>query len=406
MQTETRYRWYILLLSAATSMLTVAIPSMCLSVLFEEISIELHLDLVQVGLIWGIAALPGIATVLLGGVIGDRFGPRRILIVGCVLVGVAGALRGLAHDFVGLLVLAFVFGTLSPMIQSNVLKTVGLWFRRAQLGIATGVISMAMALGFMISALLSASVLSPLLGGWRQVLFLYGGLGALLAVPWYFSKPIPRALTTATMTAPTASMRDSLSHVVRLRDIWLLGLLVLGFNGCVQGALGYLPLYLRGQGWTAPNADGASSLFHLISLIFVLPIAIGTVQLGARRAVLLTLGCTMALGIATLSVANGGFVFAALALAGMTRDGFMAVFLTTIIDVEGVGTQYIGTANGVVMACSMIGNLISPPIGNSLSKIAPGVPFLFWAGLALVGLYGLRAVRARQPLTPAPEVAR
>ena len=61
------YRWYILTLSALTNALIVAAPGMALSVLFQEISADLELTLVQVGMVWGIAALPGIATGLLGG---------------------------------------------------------------------------------------------------------------------------------------------------------------------------------------------------------------------------------------------------------------------------------------------------------------------------------------------------
>ena len=86
----TSYRWTILILAALTNMLVVAAPTMCLPVLFKEISTDLHLDLVQVGLVWGIGSLPGIAATLAGGAIGDRFGPRRILILACLLAGARG----------------------------------------------------------------------------------------------------------------------------------------------------------------------------------------------------------------------------------------------------------------------------------------------------------------------------
>jgi MFS family permease len=60
---------------------------MAMPVLFDEIAADLHLSLVQVGLVWGIGALPGIVAGLLGGAIGDRFGPKRVLILGCMLSG-------------------------------------------------------------------------------------------------------------------------------------------------------------------------------------------------------------------------------------------------------------------------------------------------------------------------------
>ena len=66
---ETNNRWYVLALAALTSTLAVAMPNMCLPVLFEEIADDLGLSLVQIGLVWGVGALAGIPTGLAGGAI-------------------------------------------------------------------------------------------------------------------------------------------------------------------------------------------------------------------------------------------------------------------------------------------------------------------------------------------------
>src|SRR5512142_1821080 len=113
-------------------------PGMFMSVLFPEITADLRLSLVQVGLIWGIGSLPGIVTVLLGGAIGDRFGPKRVLLFSCLMVGLTGALRGLAGDFISLLAAMFVFGVFAPFISMNTLKCCGMWFPRSKLGLASG----------------------------------------------------------------------------------------------------------------------------------------------------------------------------------------------------------------------------------------------------------------------------
>ncbi|RPI97341.1 MAG: hypothetical protein EHM39_09650, partial [Chloroflexi bacterium] len=110
MTTQSNYRWLILILAALTMALTVAVPGMCMSVLFAEISDDLGLSRTQVGVIWGIGALPGILIALVGGSIGDRFGPTRVLIAACLLSGAAGALRGLSTNFITLIVTGFVFG--------------------------------------------------------------------------------------------------------------------------------------------------------------------------------------------------------------------------------------------------------------------------------------------------------
>jgi MFS family permease len=382
-------RWGVLALATLTNTLVVAAPGMVMPVLFAEISADLNLNLVQLGAVWGISSLPMIVTSLAGGAVGDRFGPRRVLVAACLLAGVTGALRGLSGGFTALAVTMFLFGAVSPMITMNNLKACGMWFPREQLGLASGFLSLGMALGFLLGSLLGATVLSPWLGGWRAVLFFFGAVSLGLALPWLFiPDPQPHPDVAATPQG-SFSLREGVAHVARLRPIWLFGLTIFGVSGCLQGALGYLPLYLRGQGWPPASADGALAAFHTVSMAFVLPIALGSDRLGERRWVLVGAGLMMTAGVALLSVAQGGWVWLAVCLAGIVRDGFMAVFLTSVIETRGVGLAYAGTATGMVMVFSGLGNLVAPPIGNSLAAVAPGLPFVFWAGLMALGVASL-----------------
>jgi MFS family permease len=389
---EPTYRWYILILATLTNTLVAAVPSMCMPVLFKEISIDLNLSLVQVGLVWGISSLPGIVTVLLGGAIGDRFGTRPILITSCVLVGLTGALRGFANNFYTLTAAMFFLGLFSPAVTMNNFKTCGLWFSRQQMGLASGVLSMGMALGFLIGSMFSATVLSPWLGGWRQVLFLYGAISMLLCIPWFFIRPAPGA----TFEKSRNSLPENIIRIARIRNIWLYGLTILGISGCIQGTLGYLPLYLRGEGWLPAYADGAASAFHLLSMLFVIPIAVLSDRLGTRKKVLLGAVVMISVGVSLLSVVSSAGVWIAVCMAGMVRDGFMAVFMTAIIETQGVGPAYAGTATGMVMVFSGIGNLLAPPVGNSLAGITPGLPFVFWAALTGLGFLGLLAASEKR----------
>lgn len=70
------YRWYLLTLAALTHTFAVAMPMMSLPVLFKEISEDLNLSLVQVGMLWGMIPLAGLFVVLIGGLLGDRFGGK------------------------------------------------------------------------------------------------------------------------------------------------------------------------------------------------------------------------------------------------------------------------------------------------------------------------------------------
>jgi len=387
------YKWYILALAALTHMLVVAIPAMSLPVLFDEIAGDLSLNIVQIGVVWGLGSLTGIVMSLLGGIIGDRIGAKRTLIYACVLTGLTGALRGFAPSYPMLAATVVVAGLFPLMVPTNVHKTCGVWFTGKRLGLANAVVSAGMASGFMLGSLLGASFFSPLLGGWRNLLFVYGGVALLVALVWATTADGPEGRRAPKRTTPHRPLRESLAHVAGVRNVWLLGLAMLGVGSCIQGGLGYLPLYLRGLGWQATTADSALATFHAASLLFTIPIALLSDRLGSRRQVLMVATVMIATGFGLLSIADGLLVWGAVILAGVVRDGFMAIFMTLIIEIKEVGTTYAGTAVGLIVSISQIGSVLSPPAGNSLAVYGSGLPYLFWAGMALLGLVGFALIR-------------
>lgn len=388
---NTPYRWVVLALAFCTSSLVVAVPAMAVPVLSREIANDLHMDLVQVGLLTTTTALMSIALSLAAGAIGDRFGARNTLAVACILAGATGAARGLTGSFESLIAATFVFGVFTPVISINISKTCAIWFAARERGTANGAISAAMALGFLLGSLLAASVLSPLLGGWRNVLFALGGVAAAIGVLWLFTRAPAEGPHLQRMPALAG-----LAQVARMRSLWIMALGALGFGGCVNAMLAYLPLYLRGAGWSGPNADQTVASFHAVSLALTIPVGILSDRLGKRRAFLLLGALFMAAGTGALAVAGGAAIVAAVLLAGSLRDAFMTVFMTTVMETRGVGAALTGSAIGFVQMFFMLGGVFSPPLGNSLVAIHPGAPFVFWAGLALAAAAAFTRVNERQ----------
>ena len=403
------YKWYVLTLAALTHTLVVAMPVMCMPVLFKEISQDLGLNLVQIGTIWGITSLSGIFTGLIGGSLGDRFGIKRTLSTTCLLAGITGALRGFSSDFLTLALTVFLFGLLPPAVPPNIHKTCGIWFSGRRLGVANGVVSAGMALGFMAGSMLSATVLSPLLGGWRNVLFFYGFISVGISIPWrlvrgepYDSKsPIHKLISADEPTStgeptpisePTLSLGQTLSQIIHLKNVWFLGLVMLGTGGCLQGVLGYVPLYLREIGWSGISADGALAAFHGVSLVSTIPLAFLSDRLGSRKPVLVAATLMTTIGVSLLSISEGTAVWASVVMAGIVRDGFMAIFMTMVMETKGVKSAS-GTAMGLVMVFYRLGGLVSPPLGNSLAAVDLGLPFIFWASFTVITFLGFYLVK-------------
>jgi MFS family permease len=370
-------------ISTVTATLAVAIPFSCMPSLFKEISDDLGLSLVQIGTIWGIGSLAAFFINLVGGFLGDRFGAKVILVILCVLGGITGAARGLSQEFFLLAATVFVNSLVRAIIPIIITKMIGIWFRGYNLGMANGVTAMGMGLGLMLGPMVSATFLSPALGGWRNVLYLYGAISLGVAGLWAaFGREPPHSMSTL-KPGVAAPMMQTLKVLIRNKSLWFSGLAVLFRTACMSGMMGYLPLYLRGQGWAPGDADGALAAFFGASTLFVIPLSILSDRIGSRKIILFPSLVLSVTCVGLLPLAHGAIVWLLVVLAGMSFDGFMATMATYILETQGVGQANTGTALGLVFTISQPGGIVGPPLGNAFASISPGAPFIFWALIAI-----------------------
>jgi NNP family nitrate/nitrite transporter-like MFS transporter len=403
-QTSSYYGWYIISLGALTHIFVIAMPMTCIAVLFPEIGRDLSLDLVQISVVWGLLPVGGILVTLLGGLLGDRFGVKRVLIVGCVLVGLAGALRGTSGSFAALATTSFLFGVLVAVIPLNVHKLANIWVPKERAGLANGMLSMGMAVGFTVSTAISARWLSPELGGWRNVLYLLGGISLVFAILWSLTRNVGQHSVVPEQSVGKVPFKEALLKVLRMKRIWLLGLVLLGQAGSVRSMLGYVPTYLETQrGWADATGGGPLVVFHLTSAVFTVPIAFLSDRIGSRRKVLLPALALTAMGVGFLAIPNNTSIWVLMLIAGITRDGFMAVFITMATETKGIGSAYAATALGALFTMERLGLFILPYIGGILAKnVNTELPFIVWGALAAVSfivLYFLKESRTKsQPV--------
>jgi len=390
------YRWVILAMVSLSGFITMGFPIAGLSALFSEIAASLGLDLIQIGVIWGVGMVMGIFTSFLGGSLIDYFGTRRALVFMCLAAGLCGALRGLAVDFWSLFLFSFLYGTLQPVLPLNFVKLNREWFASRQLGFAAGVMALGFALGAMLGSRFSATWLSPLLGGWRAVLIAFGLSSILLAILWALvhppDEPKPR------QGLDLRQLVTNLRRVAGFRQLRVIALAVFGAVGLAQGVMGYVPTYLREIGWTAYDADSAIPVFFLASLIGVVPISHLSDRLGERRRVMIVGTAMMTLGTLLMVFAGSNYwaVILAMAIGGLCFDSFMALMGASITEMPGLESALVGSALGFNGMLQNLGGSMLPPLGNTLSVISLNAPFLLWAAAGLFATLALLSYRGRE----------
>ena len=393
------YRWYILALTMLTYAIIAGAARLCMPVLFKEIGDELGLSVVAIGTVWGMDPLAGVFIGLPAGLLADRFGVKRTITIVCILAGVFGALRGFSVNFLTMAMTMFFFGLMAAATPSIVPKVTAEWFSGKRLGLANALLNVAWSLGAVAATMFSATVLSPWLGGWKNVMFFYGAPAVLLGFLWLFTGREPERIETSESTTSKIPFRQALSHIIRVKEVWLIGLVTLFTWGASMGFIGYLPLYLRNIGWTTTTADSAITVFNAVTLVGSVPMVLLSDKLKSRKGVLLLSLTSLAVGLVLLPFASTLQVWLILITCGFLRSGAGSLFNVMIFETKGIGGTYGGTAIGLASTISMVGAFIAPPLGNSLASTGEGLPFIFWGCLAALGIPLLLLIRSKPNLT-------
>src|ERR1044072_3884878 len=88
----------------------------------------LAIDFASLGALIGLYMLPGIAIALPGGMLGQRFGAKRVALVGLALMAIGGAAMGMSTWFMAAAAGRLVSGTGAVLITVLVAKMVTDWF--------------------------------------------------------------------------------------------------------------------------------------------------------------------------------------------------------------------------------------------------------------------------------------
>jgi MFS family permease len=141
---------------------------------------DLRLTNTQLGLVFSAFAIPYALFQLIGGWIGDKFGPRLTLSVCCAAVGMSTILTGAAWGFTSLFVLRLALGFGEGAAFPTATRAMSTWVPARSWGFAQGITHSFGRLGTAITPPIMASLL--LFISWRGSFVVLG----LLTLVWHF----------------------------------------------------------------------------------------------------------------------------------------------------------------------------------------------------------------------------
>ncbi|MEW5630111.1 MFS transporter [Streptomyces hydrogenans] len=340
----------------------------------------------QVGLVVAAGALPRAVLMLGGGVVADRFGPRRVAVVSdavrCTVILAAAAAVMLASPSVWLLAaVALIFGVVDAVFMPAVGALPPLIAAPDQLARVQGMRGLSIRL---------SNGVGPLLAG--AVLALGGTAGAFTAAGALFALSLATLLTLRTASREKVSqrgsawdeLRDGLRYVRRHRMlaplVTMIGLSEMCFSGPVATGLVLLSdergWGASGMGWIASAFSvGAAASALLVTVLTRIPRA-GLAMCGA---LLVTAAGAVALGHAPSLPVAVVFGFS----VGLTT-GFTTTVTGAFVQTE-TEPRYLGRVTAVTTLCSLgLAPVLLPAVGIMVALWGAGVFFIGCGAISLL----------------------
>lgn len=233
---SSRYRWYVLSVFF-TFMLLHQSDRLLIGPLTPNIIAEFDLTLTQMGAVNSLALVVGALLYPLWGYLNDRYARAKLLALASLVWGSTTWLAAVVRtypQFLGARASTGIDDSSYPGLFSLVADYFGPGLR----GRVYGILQLTAPIGFLVGLTL-ALIIAPALGwSWRQVFYLTGGLGIVLAVIIFFTvREMPRGQAEPEFEGgeEVGQFRFSwaqLGNVFRKRTMWFI---------CLQGFAGVFP---------------------------------------------------------------------------------------------------------------------------------------------------------------------
>lgn len=270
---------------------------MIMGVALPYIGEEFGLNNEQRGLIMSAFFLGYALFQIPGGMMADRFGPRKVMSYAITWWSLFTSLTGMIFSLPLMLVVRCVFGVGEAGFPAASWKTIATYFPSRQRATATAIQSSVNALGPAIATVAAATILKMF--GWRAVFIGLGIPGVLIAMVMYmYIRNNPKdhpGMTAAELAELEAdpgvsaaqvtgsAKKITFSDLLKMPILWQMVAIWFCFDITYWGFVSWLPSYLlKGRGFTLDQLAGYGSLPFFVGTVGLILGGIYSDKLKAR----------------------------------------------------------------------------------------------------------------------------
>ncbi|GMA98890.1 MFS transporter [Pelosinus sp. IPA-1] len=335
-----------------------------------------------------------------GGMLADKFGPRRVMAFAIVWWSVFTSLTGMVLSYPLMLICRFVFGIGEGCFPGSSFKTIAMYFPPKERATATAIQGSVNALGPAVASLVAAGIIAAF--GWNMVFITLGIPGLVIGLAiWFYIKDnpaehphiTPEELSELNLVSPDVSNSNISYQKITFKEflqkpvLWQMLLIWFLFDITFWGFISWLPSYLM-------EVRG----FSLLKTGFYgsLPFFIGTIGMlvggylsdcfkGNRKWLFIPSSLMAAFFIyMTFSVAASNMVIVYQSVAALFMFLAYAAFWGLVVD--SIPADIMGAGSGMVNLGGQIAGLVSPFAMGHLIDLNKGSFDMAFAFLAIAAI--------------------
>ena len=361
---------------------------------------EFNLDYTRAALVVSAFSIPYGFSQLPGGWLADRFGARRLILVGISGVALAGLGIGLSTSYTMLLVALFVMGALGGGYHPSAPAAISRVTQPARRGSALGFHMIGGSVSYFVAPLAAGAIAS--LWGWRVPFIALAVPAILFGIAFYVILGRRERMAREVAATSPSTPPSTTGGVVAPRPDWvrMVTLLVLTSvsAAAVLAVVSFIPLYLVDVfGYEEHNAAVAIALFYSTGLWAAVAGGYLSDRIGRVRVVVL-FGLLAGPALMLLDISGSSIVVMALLLClgiGLYARAPASESYVVEHTPQGkrstvLGFYYFGSMEGSGVLAPVVGYLIDS-YGFHVAYVASGVTLMVVAVACTVVLRGWRA---------------
>ncbi len=405
---------YWVVVFAVTLAVIQYIDRVCISQAAPLISRDLSLDERQMGWVFSAFTLAYALFEIPAGYLGDRIGPRKVLLRIVLWWSFFTAATGWMRSWASLIVTRFLFGAGEAGCFPNLTKAFNRWLPQRERTRAQGIMWMSARLGGAFTPLLVVACLQFV--SWRSAFMLFGLLGVVWAVIffwWYRDDPKMHPGVNAAEAALLPEEAGMSGHfkipwatLFSSRTVWCLCGQYFACSYCFYFFITWFPTYLFKQhGFDMKQSAllaGTPLMVGAFGSLFsgwILPhLGRWLGDVGLARRLVGAAGSAGAVGflIAAAQLTQPYLAVTAIALVAFCNDVQMPGAWTACMD---VGGKAVGTLSGTMNMMGNIGGFLSSIVCGYIVQLTNSWGLVFYVTAAMY-VFGVVFWLAMDPVTP------